>query len=158
MAVFTETIIMTHKNLAFEIGEFRIDIDLSGKGMRFFNLTHPKPDKKCELQHPNVWPDGIPCLGNIKEAIPPLIAQREMATVVVLSLQYLETLNLEDARTRRKFFYWPMVGESEEERDKRLRAFEECLRQKQNPELEENPVPLLEELYCTAEEGASDAG
>ncbi|KKU86171.1 MAG: hypothetical protein A2667_02790 [Candidatus Wildermuthbacteria bacterium RIFCSPHIGHO2_01_FULL_47_27] len=149
LVVFTEMITVCYKNLIFEIGEFRIEIDLSGKGLRMYNLTHPKPDKECNMQHPHVGPDGIPCLGNIKEAIPQFIAQREMGVVVTLSLQYLETLNLDDWRAQRNFFYWPLQGENEEDREKRVRAFEEELKKRRDPKLEENPVPLIDEMYCS---------
>jgi len=151
LSVFTDMICTRYKNLTFEIGEFRADINRVGKGIKLWNLTHPKVDKNCELQHPHVSKDGVPCFGNLQEAFPPLVAEYQFSATATLIIQYLESLNLEDERARRKFFYWPLKGETEEEREKRVRAFEETLKQERSPKLEENPLPLVDSLWCSSE-------
>lgn len=151
LSVFTEMICIKYKNLVLEIGEFKADVNQRGKGIKLWNLTHPELDKNCKLQHPHVSKDGMPCFGNIQEAFPPLVAECKFSALAALIIQYLESLNLEDKRARKKFFYWPFLGETEEEREKRVRAFEERLKQERSPKLEEDPVPLFDELHCSSE-------
>jgi uncharacterized membrane protein len=98
ISVFTDRIYVQHEGETYDIGDFRIDIyaDGSNGGVRMFNLTRKVDGYKTGMHAPHVFPDGTPCLGNLKEAIPQYIGEYEYSIVALLCIQYLQSVNVND--------------------------------------------------------------
>ncbi len=139
--LFTRPIIKNYENYSFIMGEFKIKINFFDGAVRIENLM--KFDKKVDRPHPHVAKNGIPCLGNIKEAIWPLMIQDELSTAAFLVYSHLENVDLTDNLAAQKFFYWPIKDETEKEYKTRIKLYEKMLKQAADPKLEENPAPLF---------------
>lgn len=74
-------------------GSFRIVIYCDGfrGGVRMFNVTRTVNGN----HHPHINSEGEPCLGNIKEVIPHLIAERQYAALISVCIQFLKTYTRE---------------------------------------------------------------
>ena len=96
----------------FDIGKFKMVIRLESGSewrIRFFNLTRKSSDGN-GYNHPHVDGAGDPCLGNIKEMFPELLAKQEYSALIQLCLQYLHSANF-SASGRRIFDTWPLKKE-----------------------------------------------
>ncbi len=109
ISVFTDRIYISHGGEVYDIGNFRIDVYTDGSegGLRFYNLTHQGPEG---YHHPHVDSSGKPCLGNIQETIATLIGSYQFSVVIMLALQYLESVNTDDSWGER-ISQWPTVAE-----------------------------------------------
>ncbi len=112
--VYTEHIYITPedgKNETFDIGEFLIEVYLDGKkgGVRFFNQTRVNRTGGYNSHHPHVMLDGTPCLGNLVEMVPQLIAEYEFGILIQSLLLWLRSVNLSDSAGTQIAKYWPKV-------------------------------------------------
>lgn len=99
--VFTDTIYCMddRTNLWHEIGRFRIEINLGQyANVKFFNLdrmVNGFAGNTCH--HPHVFHiKGEACLGTVKEIFPSLLATYEVAAIIVVAIQFLESANTQD--------------------------------------------------------------
>ena len=110
--VFTDTLFCvdprTKKN--HEIGAFRIEIYTNGanNGVRWFNLTRRVEGYKSGMQAPHVFPAGNACMGNTQEIFPELIANYEFAAVAMVAIQFVESVNTDDAAGK-YINNWPLA-------------------------------------------------
>lgn len=98
--VFTDTLFCTdpRSDLCHEIGAFEIRIPTNGSGgVRWFNLTRRVDGYKDQQSAPHIWSDGSACLGNTQEIFPELIASYEFATVAMVAIQFVESVNTDDS-------------------------------------------------------------
>lgn len=81
-----------------EIGKFLIKIDFGNDepGVKWFNQTRQIDGYKCGMQAPHIFPEGQACLGNIETIIPELIANYEFSALIMLAIQFVESVNLDD--------------------------------------------------------------
>lgn len=76
------------------MGSYRITIRLNNRfGIRFENLTRQVGGKP----HPHSDGDGAPCLGNFNEVLPQLVMQNQFATIIIMAIKFLESVNTDDA-------------------------------------------------------------
>jgi hypothetical protein len=111
--VFTDTLycIDPRTNKPHDIGAFRIEIYTNGanNGVRWFNLTRQVVAYDSKKMHaPHVFPEGKACLGNTEEIFPELIANYEFAAVAMVAIQFIETVNVEDAAGK-YINCWPLA-------------------------------------------------
>jgi hypothetical protein len=100
--LFTDLISVEYQGCRFRLGRFRIDLHFDGR-VFLRNLT----DRYRTYDHPHVE-GGRPCLGNIRDWIRDLLAQREFAIAATVLLQYLHTVNQAD--WRQEVTCWPKVS------------------------------------------------
>jgi len=102
--VYTDTLFCYHSQLDkyFEVGKMRIEIDFNfdydefddhESDIKWFNLTRRVSGIDSRMQAPHVYSDGVPCLGGFSEIIPPLIAEFELSALVMVAIQFVETIN-----------------------------------------------------------------
>jgi hypothetical protein len=120
LKVYTQLIRIVEDDVTYRIGRFRIEISMIGKepGLKFFNLTNkgrgPGYDRPRDFNaasdynrhHPHVNEEGVPCLGNLKEAIPRYVQASQFSVVTILAMQFLATANVED-KAGRGLKWWP---------------------------------------------------
>lgn len=87
-----------------DIGRFEIVIDPAGV-VTFKNLTRTVDG----FYAPHVSASRGPCLGNIKEVIPELVGNYEFATLTMVCIQYIESVNVDDDWGRR-ISMWPIAA------------------------------------------------
>jgi hypothetical protein len=93
--VRSEPIRIDWRGLRYELGGYRIELDLAGD-VRIESLDKlgPKP----HWDHPHVQ-DGLPCLGNLREGVLKLIAQYQLALAIQVLLEFLSTYDPAEAYT-----------------------------------------------------------
>jgi hypothetical protein len=70
------------------------------------NLTRT-PDG---YHHPHIEAYGVPCLGNIQEVLPHMIAEHKYAAAVSVCIQYLKSYECSDQyRPYSEIFNWPVA-------------------------------------------------
>jgi hypothetical protein len=122
LQVFTDMIRIVHEEVTYIIGKFRMEISMYAKEdehcLRFFNLTNegngPGANRPGNFNgnadfnrhHPHVQHNGAPCLGNIKTAIRDYIHAGQYSVVVILAMQYLQSVNTEDSAGK-GIYWWP---------------------------------------------------
>jgi hypothetical protein len=93
--VYTKPIAINYRQVDYDIGRFKIAIDTLGKdgAVRMMNQTRTVGnnygDRSCH--HPHIDAYGVPCLGNIQEVIPHMIAEHKYAAAVSVCIQYLKS-------------------------------------------------------------------
>lgn len=75
------------------LGTMRIDLDLSTRKVKIFNLTNTKATR----QHPHVPSDGTPCWGGIEVAMRNLLKDWELPAMVDIIVGFLESYNPADS-------------------------------------------------------------
>lgn len=119
ISVFTKRIYIAHGRTLRDIGNFRIDIFSDNGYIKFYNLTRRSKNEDGgeyeNCHHPHVNCDGDPCLGNIEEAVPALIAEYQFAVVTILAIQYLQSYFEEDCYS--KVENWPLKKERGRKKD-----------------------------------------
>lgn len=115
ITVFTDRMYVEHNGQTYDIGDFRIEIDTQGRNgcVKMFNLTRQVNAYKSGMQAPHVFPEGNPCLGNLSEAIPQYIGEYEYSVVVMLCIQYLQSVNTSDPAGK-YIEKWPVVENKKE--------------------------------------------
>lgn len=104
--VTTKPITINHERRVYDIGVFDIAIDIAGR-VTFTNRTHRFGYNNGVLDHPHVY-NGRPCLGNIKELVPSLIASHRYAALVSLCIQYLKSYEDDQGAPYSKITRWPL--------------------------------------------------
>lgn len=115
ISVFTKVLFCQHPKTKeiHELGEFRIDIYFNETGREDLvlinNLTRRvRSFNGKEMHAPHVFPDGRPCWGNVKSTIWQQVAAYQFSVVILLIMQFLESVNLaDDAGIGIR--YWPTV-------------------------------------------------
>lgn len=93
----------------YGIGEFEILINFNPNSwyIKFLNLTkRGRAENGYGHHHPHVRPSGKPCLGNISDLIPDLLASYDVQSIIVVALEYLRSVNLRDVGVNVKNGYW----------------------------------------------------
>lgn len=108
IVVHTKPIQIEHGRSVYDIGRFEITISTDGSdhGVKMVNKTRRLDGA---IDHPHVR-CGFPCLGNIQETVPHLIAEYQYAALISLCIQYLKSY--EDSgghRPYRQITDWPLV-------------------------------------------------
>ena len=101
-----------------EIGAFEILISLSAGAcdekylVKWNNLTRKVDTSTADgMNAPHVFSEGVACLGSIQKVIPELIGRYEFAAVVMIAIQFIESVNVEDAAGR-YINKWPLAEAS----------------------------------------------
>lgn len=96
IVVYTKPISILYCKVNYAIGRFKVTINADGShgGVKMVNLTRVLDGGH---HHPHIEYDGVPCLGNIKEVIPHMIAEHKYAAVVAVCIQYLKSYENSDA-------------------------------------------------------------
>jgi hypothetical protein len=101
ISVYTDTLycVDPRTNMRHEIGRFRIEIYIDGNdnGIRWFNLDRKVNGFEGGMQAPHVYSSGKACLGNITETVCELIASYEFAALTMVAIQFIESVNTDDA-------------------------------------------------------------
>lgn len=89
--VFTVPLDIVHGKHVYDIGRFKINLEINPTRyiVRFYNLT--RVVEGC--YHPHVYSNGQPCLGNIQECLPHMVANRQFAAAISVCIQYLRSVN-----------------------------------------------------------------
>lgn len=105
ISVFTDILycVDPRTNRTHEIGKFRIDI-LPNSGVLWHNLTR----KVNRMMAPHVDEAGRACLGTLAQTMPDLIARYEFATVAMLAISFIESVNVHDGWGQH-IRDWPIV-------------------------------------------------
>lgn len=88
--VYTELVFCTFEGRRYRLGAYCLDYDLRGEA-RVWNLT----DRIDAYDHPHVR-DGQPCLGNVRDWVEELVADRQFAGATQVLMAYLRTVNPAD--------------------------------------------------------------
>lgn len=82
-----------------EIGKFIIIVRTDGQGepIRWLNQTRKVNAIRPSMNSPYVLTDGTPCVSEIQETFLQLIAQFDFAVVAELAIQFIETVNDDEA-------------------------------------------------------------
>lgn len=110
--VFTDTLFCVdpRSGKRHEIGAFRIEINTAGSngGVRWFNVTRLVDGHGPGMQAPHVFHEGNACFGNTAESFAQLIADYEFAAVAMLAINFVESVNVDDAAGS-KIDRWPLA-------------------------------------------------
>jgi hypothetical protein len=101
LRLFTDHVTVEHHGSRFRLGRFRIDLHFDGR-VFLRNLTN----RYRTYDHPHVE-HGRPCLGNIRDWIGGLVAQREFSAAVTVLLEYLHTVA--EGEWRKDITCWPKI-------------------------------------------------
>lgn len=95
IVVYTKPISIDYRKVVYAIGRFKITISADGShgGVRMTNLTRVLDGH----HHPHIEYGGVPCLGNIKEVVPHMIAEHKYVAVIAVCIQYLKSYENSDA-------------------------------------------------------------
>jgi hypothetical protein len=85
--VLTETIYLKHAGATNRIGDFALELDLE-RGSRIQNLANS--GAKAGWDHPHVQAQ-MPCLGNLRDGFEKLLGELQLAPLISMLLQFLET-------------------------------------------------------------------
>ncbi|HSI21061.1 MAG TPA: hypothetical protein VLA04_05185 [Verrucomicrobiae bacterium] len=117
--VYTNTLFCTdpRTDIVYEIGEFKIEIQLSGL-VRWFNTTRRVDAYLPKMNAPHVQESGEACLGNLKQVLPDLIARYEFSTVAILAIEFVQSVNVVDANEAwgPTITSWPKAKEQPQEK------------------------------------------
>lgn len=106
--------------LEHEIGEFKIIINCSAgeknEIILWLNQTRLVDGHEKKMHAPHVYPRGNGCLGELNSILPDLIAKYDFISLVMLAVQFPETVNLVDDAAGAYVSCWPLSKKGE--RDK----------------------------------------
>lgn len=95
----------------YYIGNCRIEINLYNADVRFFGDNPRKSYWTSHDPHPHVnGSDGTACLGNVSSTIAELASRNEIYALTLVCIDFLESVNTEDAAGR-NIRNWDMVDE-----------------------------------------------
>ena len=98
-----------------DIGEFRIDISfIPNRGrdaILWTNLTRKIHAADRDMYAPHVQGNGVACLGNLAEMIPPLLAQYQFSALAMIAIQFIESVNVNDGWGAH-INKWPIVDKA----------------------------------------------
>lgn len=108
----------------YKIGEFCIKIGIESV-IKFENLTNngqgPGYTRPVDFNanydynrhHPHIQHNGNACLGTLSPVIPKYLAEYQYSVLVILLIQFLQTVTLDDSAGR-GIYWWPIVDKMEE--------------------------------------------
>ncbi|MDP1690149.1 MAG: hypothetical protein Q8L52_03040 [bacterium] len=96
--VFTDTLycVDPRTEKRHEIGAFLIEMNLDGT-IHWFNLSRKVDGYERGMHAPHIFANGTACLGNMAEVIPELVANYEFAALAMVCIQFVESVNVDDA-------------------------------------------------------------
>lgn len=99
LTVLTDVLYCKHPKTKkyHEIGAMNISINMEGGDMRIYNCTRRVDAYQRGMHAPHVFPRGDLCQGNLAKTIPQLLARYEFTTLVMLAIQFIESINLSDS-------------------------------------------------------------
>jgi len=102
--VWTRPIYIKYNNKIYDVGEFKIVLAINPTEfiVKMRNLTR----KIKGYAHPHIRNNGRPCLGNIQECLPQMIAARQFAAAIFVCIQYLKSVN--DSGYYVNIHNWPL--------------------------------------------------
>lgn len=117
LCIFTDEIQCRdpQSGILYELGRFRIEFSFGQErdNLRFFNLTRVTEvewaGETRGFHAPHVQSDGTPCLGNYKDTLFALIAQRNVNAAVVGAIEWLQSVNSDDAWGK-NIDSWPRIS------------------------------------------------
>ncbi len=107
LSIYTKNIQIEHEGRIYDIGEFEIDVYTDGSNgcINLKNLTRLIENR---WSHPHVNYDGRPCLGNIHDTVPQMIAERKFAALTSVLIEYLKSYEAsDDFRAYKTIDFWP---------------------------------------------------
>jgi len=85
----------------YNVGSFKIEIDLSNAKIRFFGDTPKESYWSANDPHPHIdGRNGKACLGNIESTVAEFCSSLEIYPLCLLLIDYLESANVEDSAGR----------------------------------------------------------
>lgn len=102
---YTEPMRIKYEGKTYDIGEFRIDINVGSGRVKCHNLTRDVGG----MYHPHIGNDGDACFGSISDNIAQLHGDYQFSILVQLILQYLQTVNPNEAGS---ISAWPLAIET----------------------------------------------
>ena len=82
----------------FHAGKYEIKIRMSDSDIKFFNYENRRRSywgRKCH--HPHVSESGNPCLGNISTTLAELCSTKDVYSLAIVAINFLEAVNIEDS-------------------------------------------------------------
>jgi hypothetical protein len=118
-AIYFETDMVTcvdpRSGKQHNIGEFQIAIEPSSGDVKFMNQSYIIPGYHSEgMQAPHVFHNGSPCLGNMQNILPDLIAKFDFPSAAMIAVNFLAEVNTDD-EAGQYIHKWPLSDEGEEE-------------------------------------------
>jgi hypothetical protein len=112
IVIYTGPILINYRNVDYDIGRFKVTIDTLGKegAVRMINLTRTiNVGFRTGIHHPHIE-RGVPCLGNIQEVLPHMIAEHRYAAAVSVCIQYLKSYeNSAEYQPYGEITNWPIA-------------------------------------------------
>ena len=81
----TKPIFIKHNDNLYRMGKYRVELYMDG----YVNITSTTNSK--EFCHPHVNEDGEPCLGNISDILPEMLAKRKYLAAATVMIEYLKS-------------------------------------------------------------------
>ncbi len=109
--VFTDTLYCTdpRSGRLHEIGAFLIEIYTDNGDIRWYNLTRQVDGYDWgKSQAPHINGKGKACLGTMTEIVPELVANYEFAALTMVAIQFVESVNTDDAAGK-YIDRWPLA-------------------------------------------------
>lgn len=104
----------TRTDVVHDIGKFHININMDNSTLKIKNKSWTVDGSEGRgMNAPHVFGDGLPCLGNMSAVIPELVGRYDFSAAVMVIIQYLESVNLDDAAGV-CLHYWPISKEEAE--------------------------------------------
>jgi hypothetical protein len=106
ITVYTSNIEIEHDNCVYSMGKFIIY--LSSGSTRGNIIKYQGTSSHHGHPHPHINDDGQPCLGNIQECLPAMIAAYQYVAAVSVAIQYLKSYTQDgDGRPFTSIENWP---------------------------------------------------
>jgi hypothetical protein len=102
--VLTGPIYIKHGDKVHDIGKFKIALAINPS--QFIVKMHNLTRKIQGCDHPHIHDNGYPCLGNIQECLPQMVAARQFAAAISVCIQYLKSTN--DGGHYAHINHWPL--------------------------------------------------
>jgi len=112
--VLTGPIYIEYHRKVYDIGKFKITLAINPRNfvVQMRNLTR----SLYGTAHPHIYDNGSPCLGNIQECLPQMVAEYKFAAAISVCIQFLKSVH-EDAGHYSKITDWPLKQAEEKRQD-----------------------------------------
>ena len=100
--IYTNQLFITDENgRRFDIGKVKIEIVMEETKIRFYEGAGKRGFWGEPQPHPHVSTSGEACLGNADSMVAELCAQRQLYALVLVLIDFLESVNLQDVAGKR---------------------------------------------------------